>query len=550
MRAAGRHIGSGRSRFGPRIRPRTTIATLVVAVMAALFSLGGNCNKGEGGPKLSLTLNAVPDDMKSLLVVPSSGFVINVSFTQTSAPIDPASFELFEQRWGDTTPVQLDPIMTVDADGAVGVLSAAQALADGSHTLYALVADTQGRSGSTLLSFAVRSYAAAAPIGSDQFLFFDFDVDRDGDLAPDFPSDLRLFGLGSTAAPALSQVVETQVREAAVSRVGAVYWQSPTNGLSDDPVDVEIGDADPGAPGVWDTTRICVGGEDPTGGSTIGNVLIDPDNSNRTSVECSSLPTPTGIFPAELLVFASEAPFQETFDPLMPSRGGTPIGEDPLDATVLDPGFDYAGATPQEQARYDDIALAVQRFADALGSVMAHEAGHALGLVPPGVPGAGLFGGQTGAAFSHAVTASGGTPPENFLMKAGYTYTFAKLAGIDGQPAPFFRPLSYAYLRDRARTDATISELLPPPSLESVAPALVDVSALQLTITGSDFNGTPVVRLVNDSYTYQMVGEAFVDPETATGWVIRSQIPPGLYDLVYENSDGQSATLPDAVTVL
>jgi hypothetical protein len=291
-----------------------------------------------------------------------------------------------------------------------------------------------------------------------------------------------------------------------------------------------------------------VGGEDPTGGITIGNILIDPNNSNRTSVECWSIP-PTGIFQAELMVYANQGSFQGTFDPLMASRGGTPVGEHALDAIVLDPGFDYQSATPAEQDRHDDIFLAVERFGDALGSICAHEAGHALGLVPPGAPGGGLYGGQTGAAFSHAVTPAGTTPPENHLMKAGNTFNFSRLAGLYGNPLPFFRPLSYAYLRDRVRTDATITGLWMPPSLVSVVPAVISQSSVQITVSGQDFAGTPIVQLVNPGYTYDALGETLIDPNTVTAWVIKSQVPPGLYDLVYRNADGQTATLPDAVTV-
>jgi hypothetical protein len=439
--------------------------------------------------------------------------------------------------------------LAAGASGAVGVLPASAALADGTHTLVATVQDTTGRIGVATLDFAVRGFTASPPIGANQFIWFDFEVDRNGDLEPDFPSDLRLFGLGSLADPALSAVVVDLVREATMERIREAYWDASPAGLPDaDPVAVGLFDFDPGAPTIWDTTRICVGGEDPTGGSTIGNILIDPNNTNRTSIECGSLP-PTGIFPAELMAYASQSSFQHAFDPLMASRGGTPVGEHPLDAIVLDPGFDYGNATLAEQERYDDVFLAIERFGDALGSISAHEAGHALGLVPPGPPGSGLYGGQTGAAFSHAVTPAGGTPSENHLMKAGGTFNFARLTGQYGYPLPFFRPLSHAYLRDRVRTDARITALWMPPSLVSVAPQVIAQSSVQITITGTDLAGTPIVQLVSPSYTYAAIGETLVGPTTATAWVIQSQLLPGLYDLVYSNGDGQTATLPDAISV-
>ena len=59
-------------------------------------------------------------------------------------------------------------------------------------------------------------------------------------------------------------------------------------------------------------------------------------------------------------------------------EGTLPVGEDPLDPIVLAPGFDPGTAPPEQQARYTDITSAIDRFADALGSIVAHETGHAL----------------------------------------------------------------------------------------------------------------------------------------------------------------------------
>ena len=250
-----------------------------------------------------------------------------------------------------------------------------------------------------------------------------------------------------------------------------------------------------------------------------------------------------------MLFYANQGAFQAVFDPLMTSRGGTPVGEHALDPIVLDPGFDYESATGAEQARHDDVFAAVDAFGDALGSISAHEAGHALGLVAPAAPGVGFHGGTYGAAFSHAVQSNGNTPTETWLMNAGATFTFAELAGLEGEPLPAFRPLSYAYLRDRALTDSSVTQLLKPPTVTSVVPDVISVSAIQVTLTGADFVGVPAIQLVNESFVYSTPGEAVVDPITVTFWVVQSQVLPGLYDLVYTASDGQTATLPDAITV-
>lgn len=518
-------------------------------VLLASVALGGTCSSGGANkPGLSLTLNNVPSTLNEIHIVPASGFVINVTFSETAAPIDPASFELYQQRWGDASIHQIDFLLSVDSSGAIGVLPSANALSDGTHTLLAYVRDTAGRSNSATFNFAVRDFSGSLPIGFNQVLFFDFDVDRDGDLAPDFPVDLESFGLGSAVAPTLSEAVAHDVRLTALQRAREAY-QSPSSGLALDSVVLAVTDYDPGIPSILDTTRICVGGADPSGVGIIGNIQIDANNGNRSSVECASLPLPTGVFPRELTVFSGQASYQNVFDPLVASRGGTPVGEHPLDATVLAMFFDYGSATSEEQDRFDDIESAIQAFGDALGSIMAHEAGHALGLVPPASPGVGLFGGQAGPEFSHAVEPDGSDPTPNYLMKAGNTFTFARLAGLGSESLPTFRALNWAYLRDRTRTDNSITQLLAPPAIDEVQPAVINTSAAQITVTGSGFAGIPVMQLVNPSYTYSIVGEANVDPETSTAWIIKSQVVPGVYDLTYANEDGQTFVLADSVTV-
>ena len=223
-----------------------------------------------------------------------------------------------------------------------------------------------------------------------------------------------------------------QVTQAVFDRVFEAYKLQPANGLDPDPVKVAFSTTQPSS---GDVTRICIGGEDPSGGMTIGSILTDYKNSNRTSVECATLP-PTGIFPRELLIVSGEPAFQAVFNPLIPWAGGTPVGAHPADPIVLDPGFDPGSGTPEQLARYQQVQAAIQAFGDALGSIVAHETGHALGLVPAGAPGAGLFGGTVGAQLNHAVQPGGGDAAENFLMNSGYTYTFAKLAGLNGNPLP------------------------------------------------------------------------------------------------------------------
>jgi hypothetical protein len=518
---------------------------------AALLNLGPTCSSvppPEGPPLVAVTLNAVSDSLNDLLIVPSDDFVINVSFTAGGAAVNPDSFQTFLVRWGDPDVTPFTASFVLDATGGYAQIGPAQALQAGSYTLYALVYDTEGAVGWTDFSFAVRARQGLPPIGTGQKLWYDFASDRDGVPGPDFPVDLETFGLGSPADPGLSAQVEAAVIDAILARVSEAYHQQDPVGFGTfDPVDVTLFSQDPGGS---DVTRICIGGPDPSGGNAIGSILIDPLNSNRAGMECGTIP-PTGIFPRAMTVYQSQSAFQLALGGLMPPLGGTPVGEDPLDAIVLAPGFDPGTASAPELARHGVIDFGIRAYADALGSIVAHETGHALGLVAPGPPGAGLYGGTYGTKFSHDVNTDGSLPAYNYLMKQGGTFNFARLAGLEGSPRPYFRPLDFAYLRDRVILDASITALLMPPTVEGAAPPSVSPpTSIQVTVTGSDFAAIPKMELVNESFLYQMAGVSFVDSSQVQGWVVSVQVAPGTYDLVLTNPDGQSDRLENAFTVL
>jgi hypothetical protein len=546
-----RHVGPQRDPSGRRIGRTARLA----AAGILLLQVGGDCTKepeppppGVVAPQLSITLNAVPPDMNGLLVVPRSGFVVNVAIAPGTHPIDRSLFLVYVDQWGGVYN-KLVPGIRLSADGSSAVgLFPDLGLGIGSFTLNAAVPDTDGNWGFASIPFAMRDFpTGSAPIGTGQKIWLDFASDRDAVAGPDFPVDLEHFGLGSPGAPALSAVVEARVVEAVLDRLAGIYHAADGNGLgAPDPVQVDFF-ADP--PGGDDVTRICVGGQDPSGGWTIGNIQIDPGNANRSSTECATIP-PTGIFPRELLWFSGQAAFQQAIDPLRPAAGGTAVGQDPLDATVLDPGFDPETASPEALARHQEIEAAIAAFANALATIIGHETGHALGLVPGGPPGGGLYGGTSGAASSHDVTPSGANPTGNFVMNAGSTFTFARLAGLAGEPLAAFRALDFAYLRDRAVVDAKVTGLYFPPTATSVSPTTVPPGTnTLLTVQGADFRATPSMRIENGAFVAQLQGESFVSANEVRGWVLPSQALPGTYDLVVENPDGQTARLAQAVTL-
>jgi hypothetical protein len=117
-----------------------------------------------------------------------------------------------------------------------------------------------------------------------------------------------------------------------------------------------------------------------------------------------------------------------------------------------------------------------------------------------------------------------------------------------GIPRPFFRPLDFAYLRDRTLTVNGLNQLLFPPTVESIDPPIISGS-LQVVITGSGFASPVSVRCYNEQLSYGFVGEQVVSETEITAWASSSQLAPGFYDLEVRNPDGQVAVLPLAVAV-
>jgi hypothetical protein len=226
------------------------------------------------------------------------------------------------------------------------------------------------------------------------------------------------------------------------------------------------------------------------------------------------------------------------------------VGEHALDPVGFDETFVPATASAAERARWDEIQLATGAFSDALGSVIAHETGHALGLVAPGPPGGGLFGGAIGPDLGHNLTAGGATPTQSWIMNAGSTYTFPKLSGLGGNLLPVFRPLNFAYLRDRALIDGAVTDLLLPPGVDSVSPSVVTIGpSVTLVVQGAGFRPTPSIRLESPGFNYEVSSEGFDSESQITGIVVTLQTLPGVYDVKVTNSDGQVAVLEDAFTI-
>lgn len=525
---------------GRRPSPRTPLRLAALGVLAVLVPtlVAGNCGSES---RIHVTLNAVPPPLNEVLVVPPSGFTVDVTFPDPQA-VDSQTLALEVFSFDGSSREVTGDLVVQEPDRAVAVVSTP--LAAGSHWIEARVRTSEGTAvAAAAMTFAVRPHPSGGPpLDELQWVQLDFAADPDGDGQPDLPGDLAAVGLRPDD-PGLQGAVTAWVVDEILARAQAFYDTADPSGLpGGDPADLVFA---PDAPPSGPFTRICVGGADPSGSGVIGNVLFDPGNANPDQVACDTF-SPAGVFPREMTAFSGSAAFQDAFGPVL----AVPVGTHPLDAVVLGPGFDPSD--PGQLARYQEIEAAVHAFSQAVATVAAHETGHAVGLVPRGAPGGGLFGGSSGPLDTHNVTPEGGSPSESWLMNAGGTFSFAELTGHGGTPLPRLRALNFAYLRGRLVLDARVTAIHPPPVLDYATPstiALSGPSVLTYTCTGRWFLPTPAIRLVGP-LTLGLLSETLVSEEEVTATIPVLQLAPGTYDLEFTNGDGQVVVLPDAVEVV
>lgn len=423
-----------------------------------------------GGPRidrsgrLSIHLNGVSQRMSRDIFLPTEGWVMQLQFIDLSIPQDLEGLVVIlrSERTGATIEIQ-DRFLLQAGNGAHHEITIQDqpiqlasltvprnlGLAAGLLSVRVIFTDASGNIFEDSRRIRIRSPLGLPPISVRQVIHFDFEIDHDDDGLPDFWKDLELFGLASAEHPELARVIANQIESRALLRVEAAYkaeHDPNRTGQARDPVRVRFrATEDPSAL----TTRICIGGSDPTKNHLVGHVRLDPQNEDKTSQECAREPA-AGLFPAELETYRDSALYRETFGPLLAGSGGQAVGQHPDDSVAsLSNLQDRDRGSEGLSRRQVKILRAITIFGDALGSIMAHEAGHALGLVPEGRPSVGLFGGETGGDYAHNIDALGESQPTAWLMNAGEDLNFEQLAGL-GKAGPLqFRPLNYAYLRDR-----------------------------------------------------------------------------------------------------
>jgi len=199
--------------------------------------------------------------------------------------------------------------------------------------------------------------------------------------------------------------------------------------------------------------QIAMGGLDPEGrrgrvygdasSGVLGRAYYDYRNGNMGDRNIATSPG-LGVFPAEMWLYQAriheqvwpsfQTLFAQRFRPLCSDMGGIPAGSHALDAQVLRADFDYEAAPSNQRARWLVVMQAAQDWASVVGIILAHEVGHAVGLVAPGPSPRGLHG-------------------DNTLHNtyAGATEVMAPSIGYEAMTMLeySFRDLDLAYLRQR-----------------------------------------------------------------------------------------------------
>jgi len=247
---------------------------------------------------------------------------------------------------------------------------------------------------------------------------------------PTYVESLRHFGLRAVDARIRDRVRET-FREAYDTINLEVREEIPTDFALFSKVDV--GGPDPNGLGLF--------GYDNSPGKDTGNLrLWDRIGGVNAETQEDGYPGFGGIFIESLFGFsehpegrAAELPgsdpiFDDIFDPFRPDRGGDPVTAADLAGDAV-PVLTSGDSCPAEE-RSGQIACAVWVIGSMIGSTVAHEVGHSLGLSNP-----------YGDGFHNI----GDLP--NRLMEAGSGRPFLERAELYGQGPAVFCDDEYAYLR-------------------------------------------------------------------------------------------------------
>ena len=225
------------------------------------------------------------------------------------------------------------------------------------------------------------------------------------------------------------------------------YRLDPATGaLLPDSVRVQFHfDGGPQPPAGVALSRIALGGDAPKidGKRTLfGRAWIDPRNANAND----NTGPGHGVFSTSMVRTVLGNPLALVLlDGVLPAGGGKPFGSVAGDHWLLYPDArPLPGSANEEvEARRVKFQLLMKFMGIGLAAVTAHEIGHSLGLVHPGLPPHGMLGGVTGPwilteSDPHHID----TPGPN-LMQTGSSFNPMDIL----KELPAFSPMEYGYLR-------------------------------------------------------------------------------------------------------
>ncbi len=420
----------------------------------ARFRTGSGADQNP--PSVTATVNGIPTARQQGLVLPPSGFTIDVTTSDTANQwVDMGAIAVRLQGTGVGPNAD-----TLLANATIGygtfrvVVPTSAPLTPGDWLLVVEATDLAGNIGtSSSIPFAVANPTAdLLPFERTQLVWVRSDLDRDGNGTADFDDDLRRLGLTTAGDPAgTNGFVRNLLLDAILAQANRLFGRGD-RGEPLDPGSVQLRFTKRQPIGLAHT-QIALGGLDPEGDrnrgygdestGVLGRAYYDYRNGNPSERNTSTSPG-LGVFPAEMWLYQTlihvqvwpsfQTVFAQRFRPLCPDMGGTAAGSHPLDGQVLRSDFVYATANSSQRARWQTVMDAVDDWSSVIGVILAHEVGHSVGLVAPGPAPTGLFG-DSSLHDTYAGAAEVMAPSVGYEAMISLAYQF--------------RDIDLAYLRQR-----------------------------------------------------------------------------------------------------
>jgi hypothetical protein len=246
------------------------------------------------------------------------------------------------------------------------------------------------------------------------------------DYRPSYVESLRLFGLRAVDSFIRARILD--VVTAAYPGINIEFREEPVEDFALY-AHVELHGPDPNGMGLF-------GYDNSPGKDTNNQRLYDRLGGVNAQTQQDGYAGYGGVFIESLMSFSmhpatgesipgADAAFDETFDPFRPDRGTIVTGAD------LGGGLPaITGADCPASDRRGKIACAVHVMGSLIGTTLAHEIGHSLGLANP---------------FGEGFHNNGDQPQR--LMDGGSDRPFLERAELAGNAAAMFCDEEYSYLR-------------------------------------------------------------------------------------------------------